>query len=183
MKVRPVWLLTLPILLLGETAGHAIVTRLLDPNEPRHRLFDLGTVVAALATLSLAAVLWRAATSVRSQQQPLPSWRLATVPALAFLAQEHLESFVSDGHAGWLTAADPVVLTGAALQLAVGAAVLWLARSLLRAADHLGWSLARRAAHAGRARPRTPAWPFEAVPVRFPVLASQEAGRAPPLAA
>ena len=93
------------------------------------------------------------------------------------------ESFVSDGHAGWLTAADPVVLTGAALQLAVGAAVLWLARSLLRAADHLGWSLARRAARAGRARPRTSAWPFEAVPVRFPVLASQQAGRAPPLAA
>ena len=57
------------------------------------------------------------------------------------------------------------------------------ARSLLRAADHLGWSLARRAASVGRARPRTPAWPFEAVPVRFPVLASQQAGRAPPVAA
>jgi len=183
MKVRPVWLLTLPILLLGETAGHAIVTRLLDPEEARHRLLDLGTVVAALATLSIAALIWRGAASARSQPQPLPSWRLAAVPALAFLAQEHLESFVSDGHAGWLTAADPVVLTGAGLQLAVGAAVLWLARSLLRAADHLGWSLVRRAARAGRARPRTGAWPFEVVPVRLPVLASRQAGRAPPVAA
>jgi hypothetical protein len=183
MKVRPVWLLTLPILLLGETAGHTIVARLLDPGNPRHRLLDLGTVVAALVTLSLAALLWRAAASARSKSQPLPSWRLATVPALAFLAQEHLESFVSDGHAGWLTGADPVVLAGAGLQLAVGAAVLWLARSLLRAADHLGWALARRTARAGRPRSRTGPWPFEAVSGRLPALALCQAGRAPPAAA
>lgn len=183
MKVRPVWLLTLPILLLGETAGHAIVARLLDPGDPRHRLLDLGTLVAALGALSLAALLWRAAASARSQSQPLPSWRLATVPALAFLAQEHLESFVSDGHAGWLAAADPVVLAGAGLQLAVGAAVLWLARSLLHAADRLGWALARRATSSRCARSRTAAWPFEVVPIRFPVLASRQAGRAPPVAA
>ena len=67
MKLRPVWLLTLPILLLGETAGHEIVARLLDADEPRHRLLDLGTVLAALVTLSLAALLWRAAASARSQ--------------------------------------------------------------------------------------------------------------------
>jgi hypothetical protein len=183
MKVRPVWLLTLPVLLLGETAGHAIAARLLDPDEPRHRLLDLGTMVAALVMLSLAALLWRAASSARSQPQPLPSWRLATVPALAFLAQEQLESFVSEGHAGWLTATDPVVLAGAGLQLAVGAAVLWLARSLMRAADHLGWSLARRAGRAGRPPSRTAAWPFEAVPARLPALALRQAGRAPPAAA
>jgi hypothetical protein len=183
VKVRPVWLLTLPILLLGETAGHAIMSRLLDPGEPRHGLFDLAAVASTLAALSVAALVWRAATSVRSEPQPLPSWRLAAVPAAAFLVQEHLESFVSDGHAGWLTAADPAVLTGLVLQLAVGAAVLWLARSLLRAADQLGWLLARRAARAGRARARTTAWPFEAAPSRLSVLASRQAGRAPPAAA
>ena len=183
VTTRPVWLLTLPILLLGETAGHSILARLLDPGEPRHRLLDLATVAATLAALSLAALAWRTATSVRSRHQPLPSWRLAVVPAVAFLVQEHLESFVSDGHAGWLTAADPTVLTGLGLQLAVGAAALWLARSLLRAADQLGWSLARRAARADRGRSRTAAWPFEAAPSRLPVLASRQAGRAPPAAA
>jgi hypothetical protein len=183
VKVRPVWLLTLPILLLGETAGHAIVVRLLEPGEPRHGLFRLAVVASTLAVLSLAALAWRTATAVRSPKQPLPSWRLAAVPATAFLVQEHLESFVSDGHGGWFTAADPAVLTGFGLQLAVGAAVLWLARSLLRAADQLGGSLARRTARAGRARSRTAAWPIEATPSRLPVLASRQAGRAPPVAA
>jgi hypothetical protein len=183
MKLRPVWLLTLPILLLGETGAHALAARLFDPDEPRHRLLDLAAMAGALAALSLAALAWRAATSARSHSHPLPSWRLAAVPPLAFLVQEHLENFVSDGHAGWLTAADPAVLAGVGLQLAVGAAVLWLARSLLRAADQLGWSLSRRAVRAGRGRSGPGAWPLEAAPVRLRVLASRQAGRAPPAAA
>jgi hypothetical protein len=105
------------------------------------------------------------------------------VPALAFLAQEHLESLVSNGRVAWLTAAEPAVLAGLGLQLAVGAAALWLARSLLRAADHLGWSLARHTVRTPRAPSRTGRWPLELVPVRVPVLASREAGRAPPAAA
>ncbi len=183
MNVRPVWLLTLPILLLGETGGHAIVARLLDPDDPRHRLLDLAATTSALAALSFAALAWRAARSVRSQSQPLPSWRLAAVPALAFLVQEHLENFVSDGHAGWLTASEPAVLAGFGLQLAVGAAALWLARSLLRAADHLGCSLSRRAGRRGRNGARAGAWPLEPAPARLRVLASRQAGRAPPAAA
>src|SRR5262249_5895611 len=182
MKARPVWLLTLPILLLGETAGHVLFARILEPGDPRHRLFALATVVAALAVLSLAAVVSRVATSLRLQRQALPSWRLAAIPALAFLAQEHIERFVSDGDAGWLTVTEPLVLAGAALQLAVGAAAIWLARSLLRAADSLGLLLSRRST-----RPRstglTRTWPSEAAPVRLPVLASRQAGRAPPVAA
>lgn len=183
MKLRSAWLLTLPILLLGETAGHAVAARLFDPDDARHRLFDLAFVAVALAALSLAALAWRAATSSPSQSHPLPSWRLAALPALAFLAQEHLESYVAHGHVGWLTAVEPAVLAGFGLQLGIGAAALWLARSLLRAADHLGWSLSRRAARAGVARSRTAAWPVEAVPARLAALASRQAGRAPPAAA
>ncbi len=183
MKVRPAWLLTLPILLLGETGGHAIAARAFDPAEPRHRLVDLAAMVATLAALSLVALVWRAATSARSQSHPLPSWRLAAVPPLAFLAQEHLENFVSDGHAGWVTAAEPAVLAGFGLQLAVGAAALWLARSLLRAADHLGCVLARRAGRAAVALSLTGGSLLEAVPARPAVLASSQAGRAPPVAA
>jgi hypothetical protein len=181
VKVRPVWLLTLPILLLGETAGHALVARVLDSGDSRHDLFDLAGLATALAALSLATLAWRAATSVRAQSQPLPSWRLAAVPALAFLVQEHVERFVHEGD-GWLTAAEPVVVAGAALQLAIGAAVLWLARSLLRAADSIGLLLARRRARPGRAVLRR-GWPLEAVPSRLSVLASRQAGRAPPAAA
>jgi len=183
MKLRPAWLLALPILLLGETGGHAIASRLFEPDEPRHRLVELAALAGTLAAFSLAALAWRAAASARSQSSPLPSWRLAAVPALAFLAQEHFEHFVSDGYAGWLTAAEPAVLAGFGLQLAVGAAALWLARSLLRAADRLGWSLSRRAVRSNLAASRTGAWPFEAVPARLSVLASRHAGRAPPAAA
>jgi hypothetical protein len=182
MKARPVWLLALPMLLLGETAAHATLARLAEPNDPRHRLLDLTAVGVALAALSLAALAWRAASSVRSASQTLPSWRLAVIPALAFLAQEHFERFVVDGHAGWLTTAEPDVLAGTALQLAVGAAVLWLARSLLRAADHLGYALARRSSPRGR-RSSSRAWPLEASTIRLSVLASRQAGRAPPVAA
>lgn len=183
MKVRPVWLLALPILLLGETGGHAVVARLLDPDEPRHDLLDLASLAAVLAGLSLAALAWRTATSTRAQAQPLPSWPLAAVPALAYLAQEQLEALLSDGHASWLTAADPAVLAGVGLQLAVGAAALWLARSLLRAADHVAWSLSRRGPREGLARSGAAAWPPEPARLRLPVLASRQAGRAPPVAA
>jgi hypothetical protein len=183
VNVRRVWLLTLPILLLGETAGHALAARLFDPDDPRHRLLDVGTAAATLTALSLAALAWRAVTSARRGSYPLPSWRLAAVPPVAFLAQEHVENFVSDGHAGWLTAAEPAVLAGVGLQLAVGAAALWLARSLLRAADHLGWSVARRATRTGVGRSPAGAWPFDASAARLPVLASSQAGRAPPVAA
>ena len=177
------WLLTLPILLLGETGGHAVVARLLDPDEPRHGLLGLAPLAAVLAGLSLVALAWRTATSARAQAQPLPSWRLAAVPALAFLAQEHVESLVSYGSVVWLTAADPAVLAGLGLQLAVGAAALWLARSLLRAADHVAWSLSRRGRREAVARSRAGAWAPEPARLRLPVLASRHAGRAPPAAA
>jgi hypothetical protein len=177
-----VWLLTLPILLLGETAGHVVVSRVLAPSETRHGLLDAAALVTGLAALSLAGLVWRAATSGSAQAKPLPPWRLAVVPALAFLAQEHVERFLADGHEAWLTAAEPVVLAGFAVQLALGAAALGLARSLLRAADFLGCALTRRAAAAARPLAAGVS-PFEAAPVRLAVLASRHAGRAPPVAA
>jgi hypothetical protein len=183
VKARPTWLVTLSLLLLGETSTHALLARLVEPDDPRHRLLDVAALVVALGTLSLAALVWRAAASARSRVQPMPSWWLAAVAPLAFLAQEHLESFVVDGHAGWLTIAEPDVLAGAALQLAVGAAVLWLARSLLRAADQIGYAFARRGACHGRVRSVAAPWPGDVFALRFPVLASQQAGRAPPVAA
>ena len=107
-------------------------------------------------------------------------------------ALEVVEYALADGYrvAGLLELIDPAragrqvhglpVLAGLGLQLVVGAAALWLARSLMRAADHLGWSLARRTVRTRRAPSGTGGWPLELVPVRVPVLASREAGRAPP---
>ena len=92
VKVR-VWLLTLPILLLGETAGHDAIARLLDPGDPRHELFDLDALLVGVAALSAAAFAWRTVSSLRGEARPLPSWRLAALPPLAFLAQEHVERF------------------------------------------------------------------------------------------
>ena len=75
---------------------------------------------------------------------------------------------------------DPAVLVGLALQLPCGVLAVWLVRTLLRAADQLGLTLARRAARPARPAHRVRLRPLAVAPLRLPVLASQQAGRAPP---
>jgi hypothetical protein len=191
MRARTLWLFSLPILLLSEAAGHALVARMLETGAERHRpllravldYLEYGqAAVAALFALGGLVLVRRALESFRrAGPRPLPGWRLAALPPLVFLVQEHLERFAQNGDSAWLTAAEPAVLAGVALQVPCGLLALWLARTLLRAADGLGYALARRtAAHARRA-PASPGALSTAVPpLRLPVLASQHAGRAPP---
>jgi hypothetical protein len=98
---------------------------------------------------------------------------------VAFLAQEHVESFVHNGDAGWSVTAEPVVLFGAVLQLPFGLAAVWLVRTLLRAAEGLGFVLARQ-----DDRIREPAAQLvhgpQVGPVRLLGLARGLAERAPP---
>lgn len=151
VRTRTLWTLTLPLLVLSETAGHAVVARLLDPHGERHMLAQdyleyvqaagaicLALAMAALVRTAVAAFRGRAARS-------LPSWHLAAVPSVAFLAQEHLESFVHNGEIDWLTGAEPAVVLGAVMQLPCGLLAVWLVRTLLLAADELGHALSRRA--------------------------------------
>jgi hypothetical protein len=193
MRTRTVWLLTLPFLLLSETFGHTVVARTLDSGASHHRLvlhLSGGYLEYALAAIAVLLVLVsailvrRALASSRAQgPRPLPSWKLAVLPSLAFLLQEQVERLVQGGGADWLTFAEPVVLAGLLPQLLCGLLALSLVRTLLRAADELGCALARRSARAARRRPaRHLPRPVQAsaLPLPLPVLASRHAGRAPP---
>jgi hypothetical protein len=189
VRARTFWFLTLPALILAETAAHTLVARL-DPEESRHRVLsnaleDFALPFVAVVLLLAAAILGRRVlASFRAEgPQPLPSWRLAGLPALAFLSQEYVEQLMHDGRIGWLTALEPVILIGVALQVVWGLLAIWLARALLRAAEQLGCTLARRSPHSARRPQRLGVKPFRAPEPRLPVLASQHAGRAPPAVA
>jgi hypothetical protein len=189
MRARTFWFLTLPALILAETAAHSVVARL-DPEEARPRVLsntleDFALPIVAVVVLLAAAILGRRVlASFRAEgPQTLPSWRLAALPALAFLSQEYVEQLVHEGRIGWLTALEPVILIGVALQVVWGLLAIWLSRSLLRAAEQLGWTLARRSPHSARRSQRLGLRPFHAPEPRLPVLASQHAGRAPPAVA
>jgi protein-S-isoprenylcysteine O-methyltransferase Ste14 len=132
-----------------------------------------------------AAILGRRAlASFRAERkQPLPCWRLAALPALGFLFQEYAEQLGRDRRIQWLTALEPIVLTGVALQLLSGLLAIWLVRTLLRAAEQLGWTLARRRPHSTRRPQRLGVRSFHAPEPRLAVLASRQAGGAPPAVA
>ena len=148
-------------------------------------LEDFALPFVALVVLLAAAILGRRVlASFRAEgPQPLPSWRLAALPALGFLFQEYAEQLVHDGRFAALTALEPLVLIGVALQLGLGLLAIWLVRTLLRAAEQLGCTLARRGPRWARRTQRLRVRPFHAPEPRLPVLASQQAGRAPPAVA
>ena len=187
--MRTFWFLTLPTLFVAETTAHTLMARALDPANERHgltsRVLDAyAPQLLAISLLIAAAILGRRVlASFRAEgPQPLPSWRLAAVPAAGFLAQEHVERVLQDDQVGWLTTLEPAVLIGVGLQIPLGLFAIWLVRTLLRAAEQLGWTLARsgagltgRAARLGASR-HVPS-------PRLSVLASRHAGRAPPLPA
>jgi hypothetical protein len=188
VRARTLWCLTLPALLVAETAGHAVVARVSEDERHgllSHTLEAYGPPLLAAAVLLAGAILWRRVlASFRAEEpQPLPAWRLAALPAAGFLVQEHAERLVLDQRLEWLTAFEPAVLLGVALQLSCGLVAIWLVRTLLRAAEQLGSTLAHRGAPAARGLRVLPVRPLESSAPRLPVLASQQAGRAPPTAA
>jgi hypothetical protein len=190
MRARTFWFLTLPALFVAETAGHTLVAQVIDSHDARHRLLSnvledyALPFVPAVALLAAAILGRRVLASFRAEgPQPLPSWRLAALPAFGFLFQEYAEHLVHDGWFAALTAAEPTVLIGVALELALGLPAIWLVRTLLRAAEQLGYTLARRAPRWARRTQRLRVRPFHAPEPRLPVLASQQAGRAPPAVA
>jgi hypothetical protein len=180
------------MLVLGETVGHGFVARIFDPHGERHTLLARTTqnyltyLYAAIAisfALALAALARRAADSFHGRSaRTLPSWPLAGVPSVAFIAQEHIESFLHNGELNWLTVAEPTVMLGAVMQLPCGLLALWLVRTLIRAADGLGQALSR-----SRAERRVRDRPALAIchgrqddPLRLLALARGLAERAPP---
>jgi hypothetical protein len=189
VRSRTVWSLMLPMLVASETVGHALVARFLDPHGERHMVlarttqdyleFLYAAIVICLA-LGIAALARRAIASFRGLgPRSLPAWRVAALPSVVFLAQEHVESFVHNGDAGWFVTAEPVVLFGAVLQLPFGLMAVWLVRTLLRAAEGLGFVLARQAVRVRERAAQLVHGP-QVEPVRLLGLARGLAERAPP---
>jgi hypothetical protein len=188
MRARTFWFLTLPALFVAETLAHTLVARALDPANERHALSSrvveaYGPQLVAVAVLLAGAILGRRVlASFRAEgPQPLPGWRLAALPVLGFLVQEHLERVLQDDQVGLLTTLEPAVLIGIGLQLPCGLLAVWLVRTLLRAAEQLGCTLAGRSVRGARPPERLGA--SAPLTLRLSVLASRHAGRAPPFPA
>lgn len=157
MRQRAAWWLAVPILVVGEMAGHSLAYRIVAPGvAERARLLertghaylaDLHPLVAVCLVLAAAAVVQRAAASFRGRPaRRVPSWRFALLPAFAFVLQEYTERLAYNGHVVWGTIAEPAVAVGVFLQIPCGLVALVVVRVLLRAAHVAGHALAARTA-------------------------------------
>ena len=189
-KVRTrttLWTLTLPFLVLSETAGHTVVARLFDPHGERHiqtqdYLEYVQAAGAICLALAAAMLVCRAVAAFRGRPaESLPTWYLSAVPPAAFLLHEHLESFVHKGEIDWLTSFEPAVVLGAVIQLPCGLLAIWMVRTLLRAADELGHALSRRTERQANDRPKPQLRRGrQDFPLRLLALVRGLAERAPP---
>jgi hypothetical protein len=186
-RLRPAWLVGLPLAVLGWLTAHSAAYELAAPDE-RERAQILAAsghgyleyaplLVAACVALAVAGLVARARGRAG---RPAPAWLVAALPLAGFAVQEHLERALSSGAIPWATALQPVFLLGLLLQLpfALGAALL--ARALTRLAD----AVASRSAPARRPRASLRlAGPVSALLPVPRALASGRAGRAPPVPA
>jgi hypothetical protein len=145
------WALTLPLLLGGVEAGHALAYRLVYPQLHARVLLATGHaylawlplllgVSGALALVALVAAGIDAAHG-RSPRD-LPAWAFAVVPPVAFVLQEVLELSLHLGAFGWRAVLAPTFVPGLALQLPLALLAYVAARFLLRTAERLGRALA-----------------------------------------
>lgn len=141
-----------------------------------------GPQLVAVLVILAGTILGRRALAFRAEgRQPL---RAGGSPRCRWWDSSRRSTsarILQDGQVGWLTTLEPVVLIGVGLQLPCGLLAVWLVRTLLRAAERLGCTLARRGLHGPRPPERLAA---SASPsLRLSALASRHAGRAPPFPA
>lgn len=147
------WALTLPIVLGGTEAAHALAYRLVYPQLNARVLLATGHAYLAwlplllgiAGALALASLVAAGADAARGRSpRDLPAWAFAVVPPLAFVLQEVLELSLHTGTFGWRAVLAPTFVPGLALQLPLAALAYVVARFLLRAAERLGRALAQR---------------------------------------
>ena len=191
MRLATLWLLTLPLLVVGLLAGHAAAYRVAigDEHARAHALEESGHAYLAYAPIAVAVCLAVVALAflrfvvapAHGRTPRTPSGLLAALPPLCFLAQEALERYLTHGHLTWSLLVQPAIAVGLLAQIPIALAALLLARLLCRAGEALG--LALRAALRDRrshevARPRVPL----SLGLRHGrVLALGHAERAPPV--
>jgi hypothetical protein len=179
------WALTLPLLLGGIEAAHALAYRLVYPQ--LHARVLLATGHAYLAWLPLLLGLSGALALVAlvaagidaahgRSPRDLPAWAFAVVPPVAFVLQEVLELSLHLGTFGWRAVLAPTFLPGLALQLPLALLAYIAARLLLRTAERLGRSLAP--VRLASLLELAPAMPLEELFLR--IAATSRTSRGPP---
>ena len=145
------WALTLPVVLLGTQAAHALAYDLVYPQA--HERILLATGHGYLAWLPLAlglagavalAALCVAAVDAARGRPPraLPAWGFAVLPVATFVTQELLELSLHTGSFNAHALLAPTFLPGLLLQLPLALAAYVAARLLLKTAERVGRALA-----------------------------------------
>jgi hypothetical protein len=153
MRQRLAWLTTVPLMLGGVLAGHALGYRLAitDPYARADALAHsghgyLGFVPFALTVclgVLLAALVLHGRMGFRGERhRPATSPLIVLLPPFAFVVQEFLERFIHAGHVPWTMVFAPAFLFGLAFQLPFALAALLLAWALDSAAHAVGRALA-----------------------------------------
>ena len=192
MRQRIAVLVAAPIALIGSLIAHQLSYAIQAPGAIARAQLLASTGNGYLRHLPLIAAACLASASIGVVLEVVPSkgrslgrvtaWPLALVAPLAFTFQEHLERFLHDGAFPTHLVFEPVFLIGLALQVPFALLAWGVARALLLAARRVVRSLGGRMRRQP-ARLAVQRLPLAAVwLVRWPVLASRLAGRAPPLA-
>jgi hypothetical protein len=163
------WSLSLPLAAAGVLVGHALAYALTGaPTGDVHAY--LGHLPQVTLVLATAGLLGLAVQQRGGRESPAP---YAAVGILGFVGMEHLERLVHTGQLPWLLT-DRTFLVGLVLQVPVAAAILALARAVLRAVRSAGTSSPPRLS-----RLLLPLQaPVAAVPASATLVARR--GRAPP---
>ena len=185
-----VWLLTVPLAVVGSQVAHAITYRLVAPDahERAHLLAETGHAYLSYLPLGLAlctvvvlfALLAQARASRAGQAAGLSACHFALLAPLVFCCQEHFERLVHDGSFPWDAVFQRTFLVGLALQVPFALAAYVLARLLLRAANAVGRLLGHVPGER-RAAPLLPSLLASVHAPRLPALALGFGTRGPPL--
>jgi hypothetical protein len=146
------WALTLPLVLLGTEAAHALAYRVVYPQAHARILLQTGhgylswlpLALALAGAVALAALCVAAADAARGRPaRDLPAWAFALLPPATFVIQELLELSLHTGRFGWHALLAPTFLPGLALQLPLALGAYVAARLLLKTAERIGRALAQ----------------------------------------
>ena len=175
-RLRPAWLLGLPLLAVGWLSAHALAYELVPAAEHGHGYLAQVPLFLTLCAATVSVAL--AARIAGRRGRTLPRWLAAALPLLGFAVQEHLERGLALGAVPWGTALEPVFLLGLVLQLPFAVAALLVARALTALADAV---TARPVARLRVAFQLPSPRPDEAELAGALALARGWAGRAPPV--
>jgi hypothetical protein len=183
------WLLLLPLMLLGTELAHAAAFRLVFDDtwsrqaalaESGHGYFEALPAIggAGIALSLVAAALYGRRARLGLRPAAVPALPFALLPPLAFAVQEHLERLVHTGTVSGV-AFEPTFLLGLVLQVPFACATYLAARVVLRVAERVGLVGVRRS-KLPHVASRLPLPPTAEELRRMSPLASGLSGRGPP---